>query len=321
MENKNLLLIGILLPTEDSSHLMLSNIKDKEPELVLSALARKSGAGWNSHHLYLCSDREIKKNNYFYNATSETVFKNDMGLNVSQNYPNESKIEFTTDPKLIADGVPAIDGNTKVFIECDNAIIVGNKTHFEKITADLEEVDFLSEYCKRYNQKDVDWESQRVSSGNSLREILEPELQKDNQKGVDVEELAKELARKEANHPMNNKIKLEYQDGIFYGFQQGFKANQALQSNTGSFSESDVRKAISMGRSIRVDGKENTALSNYSYTKDEIIQSLTPKPKGEIVIECEMEKYNWHYPANEPDSGEWDYKMKLDNGQPILIFK
>lgn len=52
-------------------------------------------------HLYILSDEEIKEGNWFVNLTSQRIYQNDMGLNLSNNYPNEQKIIATTDKSLI----------------------------------------------------------------------------------------------------------------------------------------------------------------------------------------------------------------------------
>lgn len=213
MEQPNLLqLFPALLPTEDASPIVKFIGNLGKGTLVYEPTLAKREKDEQNQHLYLCSTLPIKEGDW-------AMFGKHLGKVVriytdKENYhllefensgvdvlvKNCVRVEFTTDLKLckmrkiLKTGttdspelgkikswtygdveVPAIDGNTKAI---------------SHVTArnGLGKVSFLEEYCKRYNQKGVDWESQRVAYGNSLREILEPELQKDNQKG-DVEKL------------------------------------------------------------------------------------------------------------------------------------
>lgn len=317
-----------LLPTEDASPLglysdilyQLEKVENKNDDV-------------KHQHLHLVSDAPIKEGDWYYYTGLDSFISNTdsvkKGLNTFENLNKEGhqwykKIEFTTDPKLIAEGVLPIDGNTKVRIDLTkeafkkypylsgidkyNDTYDANEYNRNEWIKKNEIVNFLTEFCKRYNQK-VEWESKRVASGNSLREILEPELEKNNQKEVDMEKLLDDLLIARGEHPSRVRHPI-------YGEERQLAKdfhNQALQS-TGPFS---------------LDGFEKFMNDNYSmfYCSDQgrfairilnqFIQSLTPQPKGEMVIEVEMEP---DYINKDPERGVVP-KIKLTNGQPTLIFK
>ncbi len=148
---ENTILTAVLLPTEDASELNIDKLG------ILDYWKDKKKV-YTNQHLYLTSDREIKEGNYTYdkkmNRVCECIEEN-LELITIRKPEYFSKIEFTTDPKLIADGVPKIDGNTQVILWNEGASqeLLGHGKG-----------NFLQQYCEYYNQKD-------------------------NQKGVDVEKL------------------------------------------------------------------------------------------------------------------------------------
>ena len=299
MENKNLLLFPVLIPTKDASPLFIQG-----GELLQDFIKEVSIGG--EQHLYLCSTLPVKEGDWMIDRNYGKPSQLKDGKGFEPYLKNQcKKILFTTDLKLIADGVLEIDGNTK-----------GRIKNLVTIDREYLLVNFLSEYCNRYNQKDNQnhhevnpsrTETNYCKCGRPIDSLI-------HQKGVDVEKLADEFRQKGSIIKHSDPHTNVFESGIYQGFKAGYKAN------TGRFSLEDMEKAYAVGVS---DGDNpNVNFLGRSVAFEDLLQSLTKEQlKGDIIIECEMEKYNWHYPANEPDSGEWDYKMKLDNGQPILIFK
>lgn len=215
------------------------------------------------------------------------------------------KIEFTTDPKLwdirMVDvilgkteniGVPAIDGNTKCYIITPSSSLHGKQYNF------------LEEYCKRYNQKnitahDVAFLGAKIGSAS---------LDKYSQKGVDVE-----------NTMTRENILLKIKKlGTVYNHESLCDSimnshNQSLQSNSGGFSKGDLFQFVGF-----FNEKSKQGVSHEAIFKE--FQSLPKeRPKGDIIIKCEMEKIEWSMNINPTTVGQM--KIKLVNGQPIIHFE
>lgn len=93
-----------LLPTDKPSRLILYSTLVNEFRLVAEPIEN-----WkHKKHIYITSYEEIKEGDWVIESSLNRVFKSHKhGL---PNYnPNKKKIILTTDPKLIADGVQAID--------------------------------------------------------------------------------------------------------------------------------------------------------------------------------------------------------------------
>ena len=116
-----------LLPTEDASILFLY----PDGQLLRSPKGNQ--------HLYICSDSHPIKGDWYWSKKDGRFYK--WGINYTHD-EGDKKIILTTDPKL--DGVEKIDGNTKA--------IVKNKISFA-IDKQNVEVNFLTEFCKRWNEK------------------------------------------------------------------------------------------------------------------------------------------------------------------------
>lgn len=101
------------------------------------AMSGKDGVGMKQN-LYLVSDAPIKEGDWYING--EYIYKADRHYERAN---NDKKIILTTNPKLISDGVPAIDGNTKAV---ERYITENGKPDSIKFY-------FLSEFCKRWNDK------------------------------------------------------------------------------------------------------------------------------------------------------------------------
>ena len=300
---KNITLTPILLPTEDASRLHIE--QNGSLEYYGNSLPSLEA---NPQHLYLCSTLPIPDVHYTRQYPNISTYKRKYYLH------NDSKvigeILFTTDPKLIADGVPAIDGNTKAE---SVDYLKGYK------------VNFLEEYCKCYKQNDKISERKtieqckdevaikhRFSKWMYLPQAIQLSLidkacelyakQKDNQKGVDVEKLAENV--------ISFNIAGEKKEFISWDI-----CKEALQSNAGGFSLEQARQIWNYAGNFFDEKGERM---NF----DSFIQSLTKEqPKGDIIIECEME-----YDSNLLDVyNQCDglpKRIKLDSkGQPTLIFK
>lgn len=211
------------------------------------------------------------------------------------------KIELTTDAYLIKNGVPAIDENTKAI--CERSYECGGKDF---------EVNFLTEFCKRWNEK-----------GGKETIMFDAEklyIKKGNQKRVDVEEFAK------------NKYGIHDQS-IINAFVDGFEHNQALQSNAVGYSlptKEDWKKIESDHIDWFFEKRKLTSSDEeFLWFKARMIkwfeQSAKEQPKGDIVIECEMEEilgkpYMAKGRGIEISESEWKIKLN-QHGQPTLIFK
>ena len=317
-------LTPILLPTKDASELFIH----KGGNLCLNKTGIREKTEFVSpQHLYLTSNREIKEGYYYYSFKFNDIQKSIKGELVKGDYDDCIIIEFTTDPKLIANGVLAIP----------EFITIKEKESGDSIRDGWNKrVNFLEEYCKRYNQKDSDNLEERkivkaqqyalskcgAGEMGSLTKVklawengFETALtyQKDNQKGVDAEKLVETFLKTK----MFTKATCYTDNGTFYI--DGLKAlivgvikeYQSLQSNAGGFSLRDMEEAFQTGKVFQSCGSE--------ITFGEFIQSLTKsQPKGDIIIECEMDEGF----TNLKIGDEIPQKIKLDsNGQPVMHFK
>lgn len=298
---KNQILTPILLPTEDASHLFFL-LKDK---LEFQEHPLKD-LNYGNHHLHLFSELPIKEGNWYINLLDNKIWKAEKGhVNTDGLIGSRlKKIEFTTDPKLwdirMIDvisgktentGVPVIDGNTKA--------IKPLKHWYSKTET---QVNFLEEYCRCYNQKD-------------------------NQKGVDVGKL-RELMCVYQVYNKDGELKpfLETELG-----KDMFSEVKALQSNAGGFSLNDMEKSFRAGQKREETDWKNSESEHqqpYSPTFPEFIQSLTKEqPKGDIIIECEMEEVPFSdvqvggYKNNNLTAARSYQRIKLKDGQPIIHFR
>lgn len=280
---KNETLTTHLLPTESASELFIDT---RDYQLYAGQNILTPAETWINQCLYLCGAEAIKEGNWAFNTRTQKVYCANANLKEYLN-PDLRKILFTTDPKLIADGVGKIDGNTNA--EIRSPIYPTN----EKPVG----VNFLEEFCRRCNKND------KKKSWKYVEGVGRVYSKKDNQKGVgvvtesDFEDILNALH--DPQLPLNEK------DGAEECFRLAKKmVSQALQ-NTGRFSLEDMKKCFDESKQVQV------GFNSY-------IQSLTEEqPKGDIVIECEMEKVKTF-----PRNPEHPMKIKLDNnGQPTLIFK
>lgn len=136
MKNK-LTLIPILLRTEDASNLVI----DEKGRLDTFIMGRATAPFLKNQHLHLCSSREIGEEEYFecdgeiyrcfgYNEKNEIMWGETPDMYLI-NSCKKSRIEFTSDPALIKDEVPALPE------KCWMPARLG----------------FLSEFVSRYNQR------------------------------------------------------------------------------------------------------------------------------------------------------------------------
>lgn len=220
----------------------------------------------------------------------------------------------------------------------------------------LKEVNFLTEFCKRWNEK-----KSNITTGDKRHDsilMLDKYPVKDNQK-VNVEKYGRPNDHL-IQVPLNDYIKEKHNQDECSGFIDGFKACQALQSTVG-YSLEDVRNKLSpLKNLIALLKRESPIFSIDERIQDliekeieqseksiEYLQSLTPQPKGEektfpksdaelkdeafernyvepkadIVIEVEMEEVHNTYFDGSPNAGRITQRIKLTNGQPTLIFK
>lgn len=276
-------LIPVLLPTEDKNVLLYTSPNGKI-NLVQSGQKVLLGTNAKNQNLYLCSTLPIKEGDWRIGGNPCKITKHKSiddkyveNVNRHETYSKHGfkRIEFTTDPKLIADGVGKIDGETIVWIETKTGIgEIKNITHGN----------FLFEYCKRYNQKDdqkgVDpnngvWvrASERLPIGEAGT-IYAVRMWAHRESG-DVNAYCEMCLLENGNVRIDNDeipghyAILEHYDWL----------DESIQSNAGGFSLDDINTAINMARKVR-DSENST------YSNEEIIKSLTKEqPKGDIVIE------------------------------------
>lgn len=146
MKTENVLLIKyFLLPTNEISGLFLDEVSEflNEPKRLF--LGKITHGCCVYQHLYLCSHREIKKGNEFrWIIVNNTIHKL-KGLDDIHGYINHNEnipfyfIEFTTDAKLISDGVPNLP--KEVWVDSTDC-------HPPRKV----KINFLEEFCKRNNK-------------------------------------------------------------------------------------------------------------------------------------------------------------------------
>jgi hypothetical protein len=92
-----------ILSTDQPSRLWINNLLQGKLELSKETLIGSNTA----QHMYIASDEEIKEGDWFITKTNDVVLK---VQKPEKSYdPIGEKIILTTDPKLIADGIQAID--------------------------------------------------------------------------------------------------------------------------------------------------------------------------------------------------------------------
>jgi len=200
-------LIPVLLPTGDASPIYINGLTDKlfiksHDPLAVSEPNRLY------RHLYLVSQREIKEGDWVCNG--EIVFK---VLKLCLLIGHEKKIESTTDPKLFAAGVCAIPEKASLPIPFypDNSI------------SQFYEVNFLEEFCKRYNES---------KTFERLEEVWGDDKDGEYAK-LYVEKLADEYQNKKGIH------------AEWGGFVDGY--TQALLDNKKKFTLEDMKTAAPKG--------------------------------------------------------------------------
>ena len=334
---KNLTLTLVLLPTEDASELFIH----KGGDLCFNKVGKRDKTEFATpHHLYITSKRKIKEGEWKYCSFTNQVTKYDPNAIVPGTGTCEDcrKIEFTTDPELTKGWIRDNDPEQKNLTHIDLTTMRGVPAipeqclipNLGEIDFPYAEVNFLEEFCKRYNQKDN-------QKGICEQDVLM--VMPDNQKGVDVEITEMDFRKliDKTNHLDTNIFKNILSERCFSLAEK--MVNQALQSNAGGFSEGQVRDA--MGHAYFACHKK-IPVKNIA---DEIIQSLTKEqevkcnckvghpyqnlccpvhgeftkeqPKGEIQMWCDME--DW---IKGTETGKEVFqKIKLINGQPILTFK
>lgn len=288
---KNQQLIPILLPTEDASILYFNAVSQLSHQTNISEtrpLLKRN------QHIYLRSALPKIPTKWYYDEFVKDI-RNTSGAQyefAKHIFP----IIATTNPKLIANGVLPINGNTEIFVE------LSKDAQVEGMSKQIK-VNFLSEFCNRYNQKG-------------------------NQK-VDVEKLAEMYIRNGKDFKAEGLS--EYQNGKMNGFADGY--NQALKSNANKkWTDEDM---MTWYKYVKTHTCEEAFKHLQSLTKEQ--------SKGDIVIECEVEICNGElrfdggglvgrfYKCSKCNDGS-EYGIaklkckqsiiKLDSsGQPILIFK
>ena len=321
---QNLKLIPVLIPTEDATNIYLHISEDR---LVCLPNTSKISGTAKSQHIYLCSTRELKEGEWGIDSDTNTVFK--LGTYKTS---RGLKIEFTSDPKLIADGVAALPENS----------FVAPTSNWDG------QVSFLEEFVSRYNNRDFKIVGAGKTAQTGAINDYVRNLDIRNVKGVDVERLAKKDYSAGSLAPIGTRDRALFEQKK-ESFISGY--NQALQSNAGGFSLEDIEKAIKFGMGVDV-------LNSYGTEKVvKYLQSLTPKQgekvckcgiwamgsingkyecakcelpreyskQGEIEMYVEMEEHLVDRNGDETDNEDAIkgsiFKIKLINGQPIIHFK
>lgn len=281
---KQLKLIPILLPTEDATKV----VKQFDTLYTINEIPRGASSFEERklvyQHLYLVSAREIKIGDWCINKNGDTLYK----VNAVEALTNWRRVEFSSDPELIADGVSALPETID--------IPFGGKPL---------KINFLEEFCLQYNQK-----------------------QSASVKGVDAEKLAGELHQWSDPHINGDitrddckllvewfKIKLQYNAG---GFSlEGIKLledarywlSTAVQIFNGSEGLNTDKKVDKYSKMVECGDK----IQDY-------IQSLTPK-QGEIEMYCEMEEKMLVKDERQHDAPMVKQIKLSKDGQPIIYFK
>ena len=128
-------LTAILFPTEDLTQLLMmqSSLVTNDNEYTPHYIKLHK---YKSQYIYISSKRKIKDGDWKYCSFTEAVTKYDPLAKIPGTGTCEDcrKIEFTNDPKLIADGVPELPKTSN---------------------SGGAEVKFLEEFVKRYMKKTV----------------------------------------------------------------------------------------------------------------------------------------------------------------------
>jgi len=294
MENKNLLpLTPVLLPTEDASELWFISMPNNPNWLHLHP--RNVKARVPNQHLYLTSDREIKEGDWIERlgkAYKINKFSSDReyrraecsdGLVCDASKEDwGNKIEFTTAPQLISDGVYEIPENIWML----HSLPLFDKSEHNSYL----QINLLEEFVKRYNNRNV--------------------------KGVDVKKIFAENFEK--NMRENNVAGFKRAYPTLYNRVIIPSMNQALQSNAGGFSLEDMRKCFEKGFSYENFGVPDNREGYFN----EFIQSLTPKQGNiEMWCEMEEKLEQDNSGGCKGARWKGRYKIKLINGSPIIMFK
>ena len=306
-------LTPILLPTKDERQ--IGQLELFSTNGILQIYKGGSSIG-KPHHIHLCSDREIKEGDWMYLEKGNTpaTKQGEISKCFFEGADDKSictwrKIEFTTDQKLIADGVPALPE-----IACKRVIYPDGTNG--RIKSDVIEVNFLEEFVKRYNG-----EQKYTQAIKRLEEVwgddkdgkYEELYNHHKQKGVDVEKLADEIAFKDyTDFSGTFKISNVAPNAYRYGITRGY--NLALQSNAGEFSLRDAKTHI-VKFMHWMSEKNSGPHENFVVLAEDYIQSITPTTQGEVEMFVEME----HIEAMGYVKSGWI--IKLINGQPIIHFK
>jgi len=285
-----------LLPTEERSYLIINcgilerwnTLKKKSPAVL-------------PQYLYLCSQREIKEGEWMY-IVEDTgkVYIEKCPVFLGIHYIKKERIEFTTDPKLIADGVSTIP----------------EKCWFNTPTKGvLDSLNFLEFFVKCYNeQKKVEKKTWKYVEGvGRVYSII------NNKEGVDAEKLVnKYTERILVDYPEKDKLHIDLMSFLN-------ESNQALQSDAGGFSLEDV-EWISNNQFTFNGKKWSSTKIHYMgtlYTTKELrdlIQSLTKEQPKEIGMWCELECSNLDVVSF--GFAKSEYKIKLNkDGCPVIHFK
>ena len=352
----------VLLPTKDKVTVNGIVMRPSDSRLGIANVLTVNDPQSKIHqHLYLVSNREIREGDWCAVFSEGTKNRPGIGRGWSIHKYDGSprckmlilagakKIEFTTDQELIADGVPAVPKISYV-----------EKYSPPRGTVLENEVLFLEEFCKRYNNANKpispSWEDggqkgedpicpkcgSTTIARRSMGYIICGSKTCDNRysdvwpyskhKGVDVEKLAMRTFP-----PLGEacNIDIEKQIGKRIGFEIGY--NHALQFNTGRFSLEDMRKycelvtehwknTLSEGIKAGNHGKPNFGEDIQNEAHKRAIQSLTKQeqPIG-IELYCEMEEYGHggilHCQESRYEKMATFYRIKFINGRPVIHFK
>lgn len=128
--------------------------------------------GFQPQHLFFLSDDYVEEDDWFYNATSKRVYQNHMGLNISQNHPNERKIVASTDRQLdlpfpsqeiIDDYCYSCFWHNKerniILVECETPLPEWMLTHAEKLAKEIrgEDISFARYHIKTEDGEIKSW--------------------------------------------------------------------------------------------------------------------------------------------------------------------
>lgn len=91
---------------------------------------------------------------------------------------------------------------------------------------------------------------------------------------LEQDDEVEKFAKKEANNDSHNHIKLDYQDGIYWGFFKGY--NKAKEKY--KYTEDDLREAFDCGRYSQ----------DHEFSVKNLIQSLS-QPKLPVAFKCDIE--------------------------------